>query len=240
MKITQTKTCYILLIAIILGISLFYVLKLENMLTLDSIQKHSSFLLDLCSKRPFFTGILFTLLYSLITLLCLPFHILFMLLAGYLFFYPLAIIYSILGSTVGGTCLFFIVRSSVGQFVQKKLCQRFSFFSNEISKHAANYLLFLRIVRFLPITVINLLPAFFSVSIQTYIWTSIIGSIPAAIVYCHTGETLNHYFDPNHPLVLSDIVGIKLQYALTVVGFISLFPIGVKHLIKIIKKMRKS
>lgn len=238
MSKSKTYYCYFFLGSLMISIIIFYLLGLQNLFTFEMLVEHKKRLLSLIASYPVLSALFFTLIYAALTAMCVPFHTFFMLAAGYLFFYPLAIVYSIVGSTLGATVLFFIVRGSIGKLVDHYLRRRFFSFSSEISNHAANYLLFLRIARFLPVTVINLLPAFFSVSINTYMWTSIIGSIPAAIVYCHIGEFLESYLHPHAPLALKEIVGFKLQLALTLVGLISLFPVGLRHLVKILKRIK--
>jgi len=64
-----------------------------------------------------------------------------------------------------------------------------SFQENEIS-----FLFLLRLVPALPFFVANLLPAFFGVSLITYVWTTFLGILPGTAVYTSIGTGLGEIF----------------------------------------------
>ncbi|MEV8657395.1 hypothetical protein AB0071_25835, partial [Klebsiella pneumoniae] len=46
-----------------------------------------------------------------------------------------------------------------------------------------------------PFWLVNLAPAFFSIPVRTYVWTTAVGVIPGAVVYAYAGRGLGMLLD---------------------------------------------
>jgi uncharacterized membrane protein YdjX (TVP38/TMEM64 family) len=99
-------------------------------------------------------------------------------------------------------------------------------------KDAFHYLLVLRLVPLFPFWLVNLVPAFFGMSLRSYALATLIGIAPASIVFASLGSGLGSLLDAGQtpdlgilftPRLLLPILGLALL-ALTPVVYRRLSP----------------
>ena len=112
--------------------------------------------------------------------------------AGYLFGVFEGGMYALIGSIVGATISFllfrYVFRGTVTAWYGKRIKQ----FKTQMSTHGVSYLLMLHFVTVVPYFVINALAALSDISLLTFVWTTIVGSMPIISVYAFAGRQLSY------------------------------------------------
>ena len=87
-------------------------------------------------------------------------------------------------------------------------------FKKQMDVHGVNYILMLHFVTVVPYFVINTLAALSDISLVTFVWATIVGSIPIISVYAFAGRQLSYIqsvgdiFSP--PIILAFVLLIVL------------------------------
>jgi uncharacterized membrane protein YdjX (TVP38/TMEM64 family) len=110
---------------------------------------------------------------------------------GFLFGLVTGTAAAVIGATVGGTVIFLVARTALGEPLLKRAGPRASQLAQGFRADAFNYLLFLRLVPAFPFFLVNLVPAFAGVKLSTFVAATALGIIPAALVYAFAGTGLD-------------------------------------------------
>ena len=97
------------------------------------------------------------------------------------------------------------------------------FQENEIS-----FLFLLRLVPAIPFFIANLLPAFFGVSLFTYVWTTFLGILPGSAVYTSVGTGLGEVFAKGGDLSFSIFADPAIWGPLVGLMALAVLPIIIK------------
>ncbi len=130
----------------------------------------------------------FALLYAVAVALSLPGAVWLTIAGGYLFGIWLSTPVTIVAATAGATVLFLIARSSVGDLLRERAGPWLDRLSRGFRRDAASYLLMLRLIPVVPFVIVNLAPAFLGVRLRTFVWTTLLGIAPGAIVFAAIGD----------------------------------------------------
>ena len=209
-----------------LAIVAFFLFGGPDLLSLENIREHRQALLDFTDKH-FLTMLLVCGLgYSLSTAMSLPGGTVLSLLLGFLFGRWTGTVLIVISATIGAGAIFWLARYFFADWAQARLQQ--SAMSqkllNGFEADAFNYLLFLRLVPLFPFWLVNLAPAFTSVSMRTYLITTFIGIIPGSFIFANLGQSLGRIESMNQLLSGQTII------ALSLLGLLSLVPVMSKHL----------
>jgi uncharacterized membrane protein YdjX (TVP38/TMEM64 family) len=134
-------------------------------------------------------------LYIAVAALSIPGAALLTLSGGFLFGAPLGTVVSVVGATTGATLIFLLARSALGNPLLKRAGPRVCELARGFREQAFSYLLFLRLVPAFPFFLVNLVPAFAGARLTTFIAATVLGMIPAAVVYSLAGEGLDGIID---------------------------------------------
>lgn len=209
-----------------------YFLDVHHYLSLDSLRTYHKSLRAFVDMHPMLTPIAFCLVYISSTALSVPGAVFLTLLGGYLFHQPWSMIYVVLSATCGAVLIFLAARTALKEFLKKKARPFLQQMEKGFQENAISYLLFLRFVPLFPFWLVNIAPAFFGVSLITFVWTTMVGIIPGALVYTLAGGGLEQILENKAPFSLNAIFNIQIKIALTLLGFIALAPIAWKKLMK--------
>lgn len=209
---------------LVLAVCLVWTLGPEKSLMLDWLRANRETLRAEVAARPVWAGLAYIAAYAGVTALSLPLGIVMSLLGGFLFGLWAGAGLSVLGATCGATLLFLVARSALGDGWRGRLGPRLRRFEAGFARDAASYLLFLRLVPAFPFWLVNLAPAFFSVRIRTYIWTTAVGVVPGAIVYAYAGRGLGMLLDAP-VLNLRQILTPHLMAAFVLLALLALVPV---------------
>lgn len=164
---------------------------------------------------------------------------------GFLFGWLVGAVAAVLGATVGSTLIFLAARTALGEPLLRWAGPRANQLAKGFREDAFSYLLFLRLVPIFPFFVVNLVPAFAGVRLAPFIAATVLGIIPAAVVFALAGMGLDSVimaqkslydqcvasgrsdchmvFDP------SDVLTPQLIVALVALGLLVLMLVVLRH-----------
>lgn len=97
-------------------------------------------------------------------------------------------------------------------------------------RYIVSYMLFIRLVPFLPFMIANLIPAFFNVRLRTYVWTTALGMLPKVLFLTAAGRGFNTVFESAEGFSKSSIFNPEVQIILLCLSLFSLLPILIRKL----------
>ncbi len=230
-------------LGILLGLTVFsFAMGWHEYITLSNLIKNRSLMHQFVEEN-FWTSILgYAALYVIATALLFPAASLITIAGGLVFGAALATGLTEIGAVIGATILFLVVRTSFGSLLSERAGPFLAKLAGGFKENAFSYLLFLRLVPAFPFWLINVAPAFFNVTVPTYVVATAIGILPGTFAYALLGEGLDS-------IILSQEIAnpgcadagsceIDLSAAVTpeiiaaIVGLIvvSLMPIAIKRL----------
>lgn len=211
----------LLLLAVIAAISLFYLFGLHRYLTLDAIKAQRDDIAALYAARPALVIAAFMAIHIAALALSLPGAVLAPTLAAGAIFGPVWGVIFALGAIVAGDSLgFLIARYLLRDWVEARFATQAAAIARGVDAEGAFYLLALRLMAIVPFFVVNLTMGLTRMKLGVFAPVSLIGLIPATILYAYAGTTLAAIDSP------SDIYSPRLIAAFILLG---LLPIAARR-----------
>jgi uncharacterized membrane protein YdjX (TVP38/TMEM64 family) len=155
--------------------------------------------------------------------LSLPGGLVLSLACGLLFGRALGTMVAVTAATLGGTLVFLAARYLFADAMRKRLGARGERINAGFTRHAFNYLLFLRLVPLFPFFLVNIAPAFTSVPARTYVLATLLGIIPGTFVYVNLGDALGRLDS------LTGALSMNTLGALALLGLLALVPVFIRR-----------
>jgi uncharacterized membrane protein YdjX (TVP38/TMEM64 family) len=193
---------------------------LKEVVTLDAIHAQQLSLKNFVDAHYFLALISFAGVYMVSATTAFPLGGILVLLSGYLFGAFVGTIVTVAIATLGGVVVFFITKYVCKDWVQKRFGKYLAPIEKELTEHPASYLLFLRFMPVVPYIVINVVPALVGVRFSTFLWTSVVGLLPGALIFNLAGKELSRIVNTGNVLTPSLIVSLLLLSALSLVPLI--------------------
>ena len=177
---------------VLLGLIIFaFAMGWHEHLSLQNLIRHREELHSYVAENFWFSVLVYTGLYIAATALLFPAASLITIAGGLVFGAVSATLLTGIGATIGATILFLVVRTSFGSVLSERAGPFLAKLADGFKENAFSYLLFLRLVPAFPFWLINVAPAFFKVSIPTYVSATAIGILPGTFAYALLGEGLD-------------------------------------------------
>ncbi len=147
----------------------------------------------------------------------------------------------VVGATLGASVLFFAARSLLVDFFRERAGERLNVMAQGFRNNAVSYMLFLRLAPVFPFIMVNVVPAILGVRFAVFFWTTAFGIIPGTIAYSFAGEGLRSIISERaiacteqvapcgQPFSASDIITPEMLIAFSLLAFVSLMPVVIKH-----------
>ena len=216
---------YLPILVIFLGMASLYFSGVYQYLSLDYLRLYHKSLKTFVEMHPIAVPIAFCLVYIISTTLSVPGAVFLTLLGGYLFLQPFSTIYVVLSATFGATLIFLAARTALKEILKKKAGPFLQKMEKGFQENAISYLLFLRFVPLFPFWLVNIAPAFFGVSLITFVWTTLVGIFPGTLVFTLAGGGFEKILEKNETFSITTIFNIQIKIALVLLGIIALAPI---------------
>lgn len=167
-------------------------------------------------------------LYVLIVAFSLPGAAVASVTGGFLFGLALATVFNVTAATLGAMVIFLAARWGLGGVLTARMDSAegtLRRFRDGLREHEISVLLLMRLVPAVPFFVANLLPALVGVRFVTFVWTTLVGIIPGALVFTWIGVGLGEVFDRGEkpdlsllwePHVIGPILGLCALAALPI------------------------
>lgn len=224
---------YAPILLIFLGMASIYFSGVYRYLSFDSLRQYHHSLKAFVEMHPVAVPVLFCIVYIISTALSVPGALFLTLLGGYLFPQPFSTLYVVISATFGATLIFLAARTALKEILKKKAGPFLNKMEKGFKENAVSYLLFLRFVPLFPFWLVNIAPAFFGVSVVTFMWTTLVGILPGSFVFTLAGGGLDKILQNNETFSLNTIFNPQIKIALALLGLTALAPI-------LWKKLRKS
>lgn len=221
---------FIPLLILVVGLVLFFYVGGHHYLSFETLKTHRKILLSWTSAHPVVSGLSFFAVYTLMVGFSIPNASLLTLLGGFLFGPVLGTIYVAVSATLGATLIFIAAKTAFRDLFKAKAGTFLTKMKKGFQKNTVSYLLFLRLVPAFPFWLINIVPAFFDVSLKTYIWTTFVGIIPGTIVYILLGNGLGVIIDQGKTPDMSIIFNPEILLPIIGLAVLALVPIVYKKL----------
>lgn len=204
----------------------FFLFDGPQLLSLDYLREHRQALTEYTERHYLMMLLVCGIGYSLSTALSLPGGTALSLLLGFLFGRWMGTILIVVSATVGAAAVFWLARYLFMDWAKQRLQghARSQKLLDGFQADAFNYLLFLRLVPLFPFWLVNLAPAFTSVTMRTYVLTTFIGIIPGSFVFANLGQSLGSIDS------LDQLLSWQTILALSLLGGLSLIPVLSKRL----------
>lgn len=165
-------------------------------------------------------ALLFVVSYLLVAALALPGAVLLTLLGGALFgFWPGVMLVS-LAAPGGALLAFWLVRALAGEVLRSRLAVRLGPIARGIQSEGGYYLFTLRVAPVMPFFLTNLLVPLTPIRARTFFWASLLGMLPATLVFVNAGVQLSSL------RALGDVLSAKIFLSLLLLAVFPLLARG--------------
>lgn len=178
------------LAVLLAGFVAFLALGGPRWLSFEQLQAHHARLAAWVAAQGPLGPALYAALYALAVAFSVPGAVVLTLLGGFLFGMWLGALLTVIGATLGATVVFLAARYAVGDALRARAGPTIRKMEAGFRKNAFSYLLALRLAPVFPFFLVNLAPAFLGVPLRTYVAATLIGIIPATVVYSGVGAGL--------------------------------------------------
>jgi uncharacterized membrane protein YdjX (TVP38/TMEM64 family) len=219
MKNSATLVKILVLALFVGGIILFFALGGQKYLNLETLKANRDALILYAEQHYALALLIGFLIYTVSTALSLPGGLVLSLAVGLVFGRWAGTLLIVLAATLGATLVFLAARYLFADMARKKIGGLAQKINEGFTKDAFNYLLFLRLVPLFPFWLVNLAPAFSSVSLKTYVTATAIGILPGTFVFANLGQNLGRV-SSTKDLLTPPIIG-----AFVLLGVFALIPV---------------
>lgn len=218
------KQALIWLVAI--SLALFFLLGGPRLFSLDNIREHRLALLAFTDRHYFAMLLACGITYSVSTALSLPGGTVLSLLLGFLFGRWAGTLLIVISATTGAGAVFWLARYLFADWARERLQQHAlsQKLLDGFQADAFNYMLFLRLIPLFPFWLVNLAPAFTTVSMRTYLIATLVGIIPGSFIFANLGQSLSRIDS------LDQLLSVQTLVALGLLGLLALIPVVSKRL----------
>ena len=169
---------------------------LQEITSYDFIKNNRDYFFELRQSNLFILGALF-IIFTIIWVLAGGFGTPIVLFAGFVFGKWLGTLFSVLGLTIGATCLYIFANYFLKDFIKEKFLNKFQNLESKFKKSELNYMLVYRFVGGIPFAISNVLPCIFNVKVFNFFVSTLIGLIPQVFIWVSLGSGLEKIIDQN-------------------------------------------
>ncbi len=200
----------------------FFALDAQRYLSLDSVKFHRDALLAFTNAHFILALAIALVVYVLATAFSVPGGLVLSLTMGFLFGRWVGTVLIVIAATIGATLVFSAARYLFADAARRRMGSLGEKINAGFTENALNYLLFLRLVPLFPFFLVNLAPAFTTITLRTFVLGTLIGIIPASFVFANLGQTLGRIDS------LAGLLSMETIAAFILLGLLALVPVVVR------------
>ena len=186
----MTRNRFLMLAAIALATLAFFILGLDQYLSLEFFKAQQAAIEAWRDARPLAAAAIFFVLYVAVTGLSLPGAAIMTLAGGAIFGLWAGLLIVSFASTLGATLAFLASRFILRDAVQARFGDRLRAINAGVEKDGGFYLFTLRLVPVFPFFIINLVMGLTPIRTWTFYWVSQLGMLAGTLVYVNAGTQL--------------------------------------------------
>jgi len=213
-------------VAILLaGLALFLVLGLDRHFSFETLSRYHGELTEWVNAHSALAALVFVIGYAVAVAFSLPVAALITPLAGFLFGVGLGATLSVIAATAGSIAVFLAARTAFYDFFHARAGAALAKLEAGFRRDSFNYLLFLRLMPVLPFWLVNIVPALFGMRLDRYALATLLGIIPAAVVYASIGAGFGALIDRGERPDLDVIFEWRILLPLLGLAALALLPV---------------
>ncbi len=220
-----------LLIILFLFLYIFFYFNLQQYLTFTTLKKYQAIAQHWTLAHYKISVMIYLLTFILLIACTIPCATLFTLVGGFLFG-SIAILYAVFSITVGGSILFFAVRTALGPWITKRSSRWLSQVEKKFQQHAFHYLLLFRLMPVFPCWISNIAAGALNIPYLTFLFATVLGVTPATIIYALAGRGLEQLLEMSERPDLHLLLTPAIFFPLLGLSLLSIFPIFYKRVKK--------
>jgi uncharacterized membrane protein YdjX (TVP38/TMEM64 family) len=212
------------------AVAVFFAAGLGRYLSWEAFRDNRQWLLDEIARLGFLAPVVFIAVYATVAALSVPGGAVLTLAGGFLFGTWPGALYALIGATIGGSILFGIARTSIGDLLRARTGPALRRVEAGFREDAVSYLLFLRLVPVFPFWLVNLVSAFFGANLRVFMLCSFIGMAPGSLVYASLGAGAATLAGAGEAHDLHAVVQWRVLGPLVALAALALAPVAYKRL----------
>ena len=170
-----------LVVVLVAVVAAFFALDGQRYLSLEAVKANRDGLLRFADEHFVLALVIAFLAYAGAVAFSLPGGLVLSLTMGFIFGRWVGTVLVVFAATVGATLVFLAARYLFADAARRRLGALGERINAGFTENAFNYLLFLRLVPLFPFFLVNLAPAFTTISLRTYVLGTLIGIIPGDV-----------------------------------------------------------
>ncbi|HVK98868.1 MAG TPA: TVP38/TMEM64 family protein, partial [Dongiaceae bacterium] len=179
-----------LMVLVAVMVVAWHLFDLGRFLNLYYIQSRQVIWAQTLAEHPLQVGAIFFLVYVAVAALPVPGVVVLKVLAGSLFGLGWGTVIVSFASTLGAALAFLLARTIGHDFVQRRFAKQLKAINGGVEKEGGFYLFSLRLAPVFPFFLVNLLMALTPIQLWRYVWISMVGMLPATLVYVNAGTQM--------------------------------------------------
>jgi len=208
-------------VLLLAGLAAFFALGGQRYLNLETLRAHSEALDDLVAAHGALAVLVFIAAYAVIVAFSVPGGLVMTVTGGFLFGTLGGAACSVVGATLGSIAVFLAARTALAGVLRNRAGAALGRMRAGFQENALSYLLVLRLIPLFPFWLVNLVPALLDVPLRLYIVGTVLGIIPASLVYAAAGNGLAAIFAAGGRVSIEDAI-LEPAVLLPILGLIAL------------------
>ncbi len=178
-------------VAILLaGLAIFLLLGLDRYFSFEMLARHKATVTAWVAAHRLLAALAFLLAYAIMVAFSLPVAMVATPVGGFLFGTWAGAGLSAIGATLGAIAVFLAARYAFRDLFLARAGKKLARLEQGFRHDDFSYLLFLRLVPVFPFWLVNIVPALLGMQLRRYVLATMLGIIPASIIYSGLGAGL--------------------------------------------------
>lgn len=199
---------------------------LDHYISLDQLRQRREALEAMVLAHPFISLELYLLAYVVLVGLSFPAALVMTLTGGFLFGPLVGGPAAAAGATLGACVIFLVCRNMTGDFLRRRAGPTAARIEAGVEDNAFLYLLSLRLIPVMPFWLINLAAGLLGAPARAFIVATVMGILPAALIYASLGAGLDGMFNRGEPLGPQLLLAPRIALPLIGLALLSTLPIA--------------
>lgn len=218
-------------VAILLaGLAIFLLLGLERYFSFEMLARHKTTLTAWVVSNCLLAGLTFVLAYALMVAFSLPVAVVATPVGGFLFGTWTGACLSAIAATLGSIAVFLAARYAFRDLFRARAGATLARLEQGFQHNDFSFLLFLRLVPIFPFWLVNIVPALLGMRLRRYVPATMLGIVPASIIYASVGAGLGAVLKRGEQPDLGIIFEWRILLPLLGLAVLALLPVVLARL----------
>lgn len=202
----------------------FFYFHLYRFFTFESLRVHRHLLIEWTQAHYCLTVVCYMLVFIILASSLIPMALFLTLTGGFLFGIWFGALFAISSAVIGGMLFVLAMKTALSDWFEKKAGAWLLRMEEGIEENAFNYLLTMRLIPVFPFWLVNLGSALFNVRLSIFIGATVLGMIPATLIYASVGNNLGSLFEMNQTPDINIIFQPHFLFPLLGLAALSIVP----------------